>query len=197
MFMKKLSVTFILSFGLIGALLTACFCKDVQPYWKPVSGSATVFSMLDSNLVQLNSGDTLQADSVAFRLSYEAEFLSMQYNPFAQLGNVVRATQKCPVDGHQGLKNKISSISVTSNKEYNGVSSGEDISSSFRYNGLPLESSYIDILNNYGYDYLSFGWEREIYLVTQPTNPVERNITFKLEFENGEILTMQTLNFTW
>jgi hypothetical protein len=195
--MKKLSITFVFSFGLIGVLLTACFCKDVQPYWRPISGSTSVFSMLDNNLVEVNPGDTVQADSIALLLNFEAEFVSMKYSPLAQLTNVARATQKCPVDGHQGLKNKIATISIMSNENYNGIDAGQDISQFFRHRGQPLSISYVDLLNNYGYENMSYGLEREIYLIDQPINSIDRNLTVEIEFENDEAVTMQTLNFTW
>jgi hypothetical protein len=91
--MKKLSITFIFSFGLVGAILTACFCKDVQPYWKPVSGSASVHSMQDFNHIEIFSGDTIQADSVAFTLKFDPVFIATDNNYLGLLGNSARATQ--------------------------------------------------------------------------------------------------------
>lgn len=195
--MKRLYITIIFSLGLIGTLFTACFCKDVQPFWNPVSGSVTVYSMLDNNFMQVYSGDTIQTDSLALSLSYDAEFVAMEYSPLVQLGNMARATQKCPVDGHVGLKYKATSISITSNESYNGVNPGEELSQFFNYRGQPLESNYLNTLNGYSYEHVAYGYEREIYWITQPSNPVERNLTIKVDFENGHSVLMQTLDFTW
>lgn len=195
--MKKLTITFIFSFGLIGALLTACFCKDVQPYWKPVSGTTSVFSVQDFSYFEIFSGDTIQADSVAFTLKFDPVFLSGSNDYFGLLGNAARATQKCPVDGHEGLKYEVTSISISSNEDYNGISAGNDISQFFRFKGELLQNSYSEMFNGFEYDYSPDGFGTEIFLVNQPNDIVERNFTVIVEFENGDSVTMQTLDFTW
>ncbi len=195
--MKKLTITFIFSLGLIGTLFTACFCKDVQPYWKPKSGSINLYSSLDGSLEEVSAGDTVQADSLAVILQYEAEYVASKYNPFAQLGNIARATQKCPVDGHAGLKRKATSISITSNESYNGLNAGEELSQFFKYNGESIQISYLNELNQFGYEYVAYGFNREMYWVIPPNNSIERNLIVKVNFEGGETVTMQTNDFTW
>lgn len=195
--MKKLYITFIFSFGLIGALLTACFCKDVQPYWKPVSGSTIVFSVHDLSYSEILSGDTIQADSVAFTLKFDPVFLSVNNDYFGLLGNSALATQKCPVDGHEGLKYEVTSISIFCNEDYNGIAAGNDISQFFRFKGQLLQNSYSDMFNGFGYHYGPEGFGTEIFLVNQSNNVIERNFTVLVEFENGDFVTMQTLDFTW
>lgn len=195
--MKKLIVSIVFTFGLMSLLLTACLCKDVQPYWQPTTGSANVY-INDGAYSQVDYQDTIQVNSIEINLVFETIFLSQgATNSFWPLGNVARATQKCPTDGHQGLKYQIEDLTITSDEDFNQFAAGDDLKSIFSMDSVSLSQNYSQLLQTYSYEYLNDGCSRSIYLNEQPANAIERDFTISIAFANGEQVEMTTTRFTW
>tara|TARA_B100000508_G_scaffold140085_2_gene140005 strand:- start:5618 stop:6205 length:588 start_codon:yes stop_codon:yes gene_type:complete len=195
--MKKLSITLIFSLGIIGALFTACFCKEVQPYWKPTTGSTMMQAISNTGYTEILANDTIEADSIEIGIFFEAQYISQNNNSWmSQLGNVARATQKCPTDGHQGLKYQVSELTIVSDQDFGQFSAGDDLKSQFTFRGMPLSINYQSIFSN---NHLIYDqkYGDNIMLKNQPNVTVERTFTITVEFQDGQVIQMTTLPFTW
>lgn len=192
--MKKLAITFVFSVGMISVLLMAC-CKGVQPYWKPDSGAVTVIAHNDSTFYQVYNQDTVQADFIEMALTFQTVFVSQQSSQSIwQMGNVARASQKCPLDGHKGLKYALEDVTIISDQDYNQYSAGEDLEQVFSDS---MDNYFSDIFQPYEYEYIENGMKRSVFLKEQPGSSVERKFTFIFEFSNGQVIEMTTPSFTW
>lgn len=194
--MKNLSLTFIFTFGVISLLLTACFCKEVKPHWKVTSGGTLSHAIKDLTYAEIGYQDTIQADSIQIELIVQTAFLSHQ-DWLSPLSNYARATQKCPTDGHQGLKYPIVDLIITSSTDFNQYTAGTDLKPLFNFQGENLAVSFPKLFQNYSFEYLNNGYRRSIVLTEPPATTAQRNFTIKCIFEGGEIVEMTTTDFIW
>ena len=120
---KKFLLVFILGTGVL-----SCFCDETDPFWN-VKDIDINFINDDGAFV---ASDSIFADSlnviVDFDLDYVAE-ISFQ-NLFV---NAAMATQPCPTDGEEGMKDPINNITLTANEDYNTFAAGTSLNEIVRY----------------------------------------------------------------
>lgn len=196
--MKKLILTIVLSFGLIGVIITSCICKDVQDYWMPKSMSSDIVD-LQSSMTTYEPNDTVYTDSMYIKVNFEHIYFSEIQNDFYNFGNSAFAFQKCPLNGHEGLKYAVESFKITSNKDFDSIPAGENLSH-ILYMGQDVMSDYyvetFDVIqqafqHHHIEDYLIFNIKQK------PINTESRYFTLTWTFKNGQISSAQTQNVVW
>jgi hypothetical protein len=198
--MKKLSLTLVFSLGLIGTVLTACFCKDPDfPYFKMGNGMANVLQYSDS--VSWGVGvdstvDTITTDSAIVHLSIEKVYVASR-NSF-YFGNVARAFQ-CPADGHLGLKYPLERLEITSDQPYLNHEAGEDLSEFFFLNDQPVNEVVYDIIQYNAQDEITATGYDELYLMipNRPQEQEKRVFNFIWHFENGTTSITSSKPVVW
>lgn len=196
--MKKIILTIVLTFGLIGVILTSCLCKDVQDYWMPESPSSKIVNY-ELSATPYESNDTINTDSISIEVYFEHIYFSEMKNEYFNFGNSAYATQKCPLDGHEGLKYGVQSFKITSNKDYDSIPAGENLHN-FLYRGPEkMSNSYTQTFdaidagfrNDYISDVVSFT------LKHKPSNAESRYFTLTWTFDNGHSISANTQSVVW
>jgi hypothetical protein len=198
--MKKVSLTMVFSLGLIGALLTACFCKEPDlPYFQMGNGTARVLQYSDS--LSWGAGvdsttDTITTDSAIVHLTIEKIYVA-SVNSF-YFGNVARA-YRCPANGYLGLKYPFDRLEITSDKPYQNLAAGEDLSEFFFLNDKPVNEVVYDIIQYNAHDeIISTGYD-ELYLLipNRPQNQEKRVFNFIWHFKNGTTSSISSTPLVW
>lgn len=196
--MKKVALTLILSFGLIGAILTSCFCKDVRDYWMPESATSNIV-IYQSDNIPYQANDTVFTDSILMHVSFEQVYLSETGTEYFNFGNSAFATQKCPIDGNEGIKYNVQSFKITSNKDFNSIQAGQNLNSLIYLNEEPMSVVYaktfnqidLSLRNGYNQNYLN------LTIKEKPSTVTSRFFTLSWTFENGQTLSATTQEIVW
>lgn len=197
--MKKIILTIVLTFGIIGVILTSCLCKDVQDYWMPESLSSKIVDF-ESSMIPYESNDTINTDSISIEVYFEHIYLSEMNNEYFNLGNSAFASQKCPLDGNEGLKYGVQSFKITSNKDYDSIPAGENLHHLlYNLKQEKMSNSYTQTFevidtgfrNGYISDVVSFT------LKHKPSNTESRYFTLTWTFDNGHSISANTQSVVW
>jgi hypothetical protein len=196
--MKKVALTLILSFGLIGAILTSCFCKDVRDYWMPESATSKIVSFQSDN-TPYQTNDTVYSDSILIRVGFEQVYLSEGNTESFNFGNSAFATQKCPINGNEGIKHNVISFEVTCNKDFNSIQAGENLNSLLFLNEEPMSLAYAKTFNQIDLSLRSGYIQNHVDLTfkEKPSMAESRFFTLTWTFENGQILSTTTQDIFW
>lgn len=189
--MKKTIFSFLLSTGLLG-ILFSCYCKEVKPFWDVNTIDVNVY---DSNNNPLISGQ-VNTDSLFIEVEMTTIFLSynLPNNPFI---NSCQATPKCHSDGHEGMKDILTDIIITSDQDFNNFASGQSLSTTATIDNQTIPTW----INNRNYDFLIYyqapNPKIKLTLTEKPTNLSTHNFTVKMVFASGRVAETQTGTITW
>ncbi|UTW61756.1 hypothetical protein KFE98_17355 [bacterium SCSIO 12741] len=166
-----------------GLIPIAC-CDDVMEYYQ-VDGIAVTLSVN-------NHGEEDRVHvKPEHQITLDLHFTGFQYvaeNPGFSLVTSAHATT-CPKEGRGGFKDPISSITITSNKDYLGRSAGSSLNDFFAPffhtddNDEPIEISYTELyegLNNspYAPNYARF-------LMKDKSDTTAQNLSLEVRFSDG------------
>ncbi len=183
--MKSIVLLFILSSGILGIAVKCC--SDVLPHW-----NMTDFNMsISDNVFGSPIVDSTTTDTLCVNLGMEPIFVAQnELNPSTFFVSQANALS-CAEPGHQGLKNKITEIGITSDKDFNGVAAGDDLKVFCKFN----ENNYSDFIlsvNSYSPSY-----NLVIYILNKPSQSVSRNIKVKFTFGDGSVMEQTSSDFVW
>lgn len=202
--MKKFILTIILSTGLVGAILTSCLCKNIPEHWMPESMSAKVIN-LDSEQQPYQVNDTITSDSILIKLDFEHNYLAQNNNDFNIFGNAAFASQKCPAHGHQGIKYNVNSFKLTSNKDFDSIPAGSDLShliylkQEVYLNQEAMNSNYTETFLEID-EGLVVGFYKNFIRFTlkhKPASVESRYFTLTWTFENNQVMSCYTQPIVW
>lgn len=196
--MKKFILTIILSTGLVGVILTSCLCKNIPEHWMPESMSASIVNF-DSETLPYPENDTITEKSIKIELNFEHNYMAEKNNSFNHFVNTALASQKCPAHGHQGIKYSVSSFKITSNKDFDTIPAGSDLSGLLYLNQNPMSNHFNETFNgidegvNQGY------YGNSIYFIikNQPSITESRYFTLTWIFENNQKMSCDTQSIIW
>lgn len=191
----KLFKTFPLLLIFLG-LIPGC-CPDVDPFYQPTEMSVTA---IWNNSPYTGFEDLTIENADGFELWIEftqKQFLSST-TPSFSFATSLMATQPCPEDGHEGLKSPVSSLTITSNSEFQEVPAGENLNQYFHR----LEPSGADEQGNQAFEPMSVDSELgrfhflsyyeghiPVYLSELPENNLEHEFSIELVFEDGTTIS--------
>jgi len=180
--LKKIILIFILGTGVI-----SCFCDEIVPFWNVKD---IEISFLNDDKVLITS-DSISADSlnviVDFDIDYVAE-ISFQ-NLFI---NSAMATQPCPVNGDEGMKDAINNITLTANDKYNNFAAGASLNEIVQYFGEEGFEKFVNSIGSYP-AIPSF----DFHIMEKPTNLDSVKFTVQLDFVSGNSISKESDYIFW
>jgi adenine-specific DNA methylase len=169
------------------------------------------YSILNANVTASGSGNKIidtgavtQVDSVFLKYNFTNNCVARVENPLTFLVNTAYALKcDCDVCGAMGLKNKISSIDITSDSVYNGIAANTSIKQFFKnrfydyqtasYSNISLDSLKAVInANKEGALYT-----KEIFTTTKPANSKGHIFKLTIKFEGGKEIAVGTRRIYW
>ncbi|MFT6321797.1 MAG: hypothetical protein ACJAT4_002727 [Granulosicoccus sp.] len=180
--LKKFLLVFILGTGVL-----SCFCDEVVPFWN-VKDIEINFINDDGEIVV---SDSIFADSlnviVSFDLDYVAE-VSFQ-NIFI---NSAMATQPCPSNGEEGMKDPINNMTLTADEEYNDFAAGASLNEIVRYGGEEGFGRFVITVGDFP-AVSFFGFQ----IMEKPLNLDSVKFTLQLDFVSGDSISKESGYVFW
>jgi hypothetical protein len=177
--------------------ISCCNCPDIDNrHFYTVNN--VKFKFIDTFFRDINLGQPFTRDSLYFSLTYQRNCVVKNTIPNPFLFNSAIAC-KCLGCGYKGLKNKLSTINITSNAAIYGTSPGNSLNSFFKfgvYGNTGRDKYYpaiemVDSVNKFG-DFI-----QKLVLVAKPNTPFTGNFTVDLKFENEQPIQAITPTITW
>ena len=140
--------------------------------------------------------DSLTNDSVFIKLNMSTNYIAQVLD--LNFTNSCFATTKA-TNGYKGLKNKITDITFSSNKMFNGRPPNSSLIDLLKYSLYTQQeiSTLKKDLNDYAYvDNTGATPYRILYLTQRPTDSLRHVFTFQLIYENGTSNSAQVA-LTW
>ena len=179
---KKFLLVFILGTGVL-----SCFCDDTVPFWNVKDMEILIIN--DSGTVVVS--DSISTDSlnivVDLSLDYVAE-VSLK-NLFV---NTAMATQQCPNNGEEGMKDPINNITLTANEDYNSFAAGASLNEIVQYAGEEGFDTFVSTIGSFP-AVSSFGF----HVIEKPTNLDSVKFTLQLDFASGSSLSRESGYIFW
>lgn len=189
--MKKTIFSFLLSTGLLGVLFS-CYCKEVKPFWDVTTIETNVYDVNNNPPI---SGQ-INTDSLLIEIELSSRFLSYQA-PNNLFINSCQATPKCQTDGHEGMKDKLTDIIITSDQDFNNYTAGQSLSLTTTIDNQSINTW----ISNQNYNFLIYYFSPkpriQLLLTEKPTNLSTHNFTVKMVFDSGRTVETQTGAITW
>ena len=165
-------------------------CTDIEPHWNIDDFTIT---FIDDNGLLVNQNAT-NSDSLSIFLNLQNSFLSNVWieHPFINSAYAL----SCEPGGHDGIKDKLSTITFSSNQDFNNIEAGENLNDliiSNHYDGSTTIEELIENLND------SFGayFELMFKLTEKPTNNISHRFTIIMDFESGKSISTTSNEITW
>lgn len=196
--MKKFILTIVISTGLVGAILTSCLCKNIPEHWMPKSISANVVNFEPESLPYAEN-DTITDKSIKIELNFDFDYMAVSNSGFNHFGNAAFATQKCPIHGYEGIKYGISSFKLTSNKDFDTIPAGSDLSELLYLNQKQMNTNFKETFNAID-EGLSQGYSgNSVYFIfkDQPSTSEQRYFTLTWTFSNNQKMSCDTQSIVW
>lgn len=196
--MKKVILTIILSTGLVGLILTSCLCKKVPEYWMPQNMSANIISF-ETDAQPYTENDTVTEKSIKIELNFDHNYMAEINNNFNHFGNTAFASQKCPNQGYRGLKHNVTSFKFSSNKDFDTIPAGSDLSGLLYLHQEPMNYYFIETFRSTN-DFISQGYSKKsLYFIVKnkPSNAESRYFTLTWTFDNNQVMSCDTQPIVW
>lgn len=184
MSVKKISLLIVLFSGILG-----CECFSGGSKWNIDSFEV---SISDKNYGPPVDG-MLSGDSIGMTISFEAEFVALNVNPFSGLMTSAYATS-CEEPGDRGLEDKITSFTVTSSSAFNDIPNGESLNEFLALSGGSSISDWID--NSDGWNFNRSRWVDFVFTEKPEPTSIHR-FTLRFALESGTIVEQTTEEIQW
>jgi hypothetical protein len=191
--MKRKSIL-LLVFGFIFlhvGYISCCHCDDSKLYYKLNSFSIRA---RDTAFKTIDNSTPIATDSIYLEVLPVGECIAFNKNPFAAFANAAYAC-KCSAGCDLGLKNKLTSIKISSNDIYNGIAPNLNLNQffkAFRYNNIAIDSMK-SIINNKTYTSFDFS----VVTGTKPNNTQPFKLKIEFTFDNGIVIQNTTKDIVW
>ena len=187
MFKKSLLIITIMVSGILSC------CTDVIPYWN-IDDFTIKFDDGTRNYVEEG---TIISDSLIIQTDLEVDFLSDNWtnNPFINTAFAF----SCEPDGHKGLKDKMTSITFTSNQDFNDIASGNSLNSLITLDNpefVFLDTSLEKLPQQLNQTFFYYS-NLEFVIKEKPTNNSTHQFTISMDFESGKNVTTTSKDITW
>ena len=187
MFRKSLVIVVIMVSGILSC------CTDVLPHW-----DINDFTITFGNGSGIFSDEgTFDSDSLIVQTALDIEFLSSVWgsNPFVNTALAL----SCEHDGHLGLKDKMTSINITSSQDYNTITAGNSLNNLFILNNPFFEftDTNLDKLSEQLNQSYFFIPNLEFVIKEKPTNNATHQFTISMDFESGKNVVTTSKEITW
>lgn len=168
-----------------------CCCPEDNERW----------NIIDYDIILLDTDRTpiddsiVQNDTIILQLDFTPEFVATTKMKYASLFNTLLAFS-CPEAGISGMKDKIVSVSMTSDVDFNGIESGENIS----LFGLNFDNELYPFSEWYSNDdEIPYFNSQFVYLllINESSEELDQKLKFKIEFESGISLERETELINW
>ncbi len=179
---KKFLLVFVLATGVL-----SCFCDDTVPFWNVTDIEILIINDAGSVV----ASDSISADSlnmvVDFTLDYVAE-ASLQ-NLFV---NTAMATQPCPNNGEEGMKDPINNITLSANEDYNNFTAGASLNEIVRYGDGQGFDGFVSEVGSFP-AVSSFSFQ----VMEKPTNLDSVKFTLQFDFVSGNSISRESDYIFW
>lgn len=169
-------------------------CTSVIPH---ISIDNFTIAFDDGNRNYIEEG-TISTDSLYIQTSLDVEYLSSTWdgNPFVSTALAI----SCEPDGYNGLKDKMTGISFTSNQDFNNVEAGDLLNSiivisnrNFILADNSLEGLIAQLNRFYDLEFEII----EFIITEKPTNNSTHKFTITMDFESGKNIVTTSKEITW
>ncbi len=176
-------------FTLLFAGIWGC-CGDVKDNWNIDSMNILVFSQDDV----APSNNMLTADSIQLLIGLNASFVSNDAFNFENPFMATAYATSCESDGHLGMDDKISAITVTSNKDFGSIAAGESLNDLISFNRTETMMDWATDIRNKSFE---FNQETIFVIGQKPFDTEERTFIVTMEFVSGRTVSGETASFVW
>ena len=179
--------------------IACCDCKPTNKHYYQAENF--VLKPYGSNKMVVDSGTTVSMDSLYLDCFFYTNCVVSNKNNFSFLVNTANAC-KCDIScGDKGLKNKLTSVEITSDNIYNGKPASTSLNDIFKtydkYNatgGIYLSIDSMITLINLNQRELS---SLNFYTTTKPGNTLAQKLNVKAVFANGSTFSSTTKAIYW
>jgi hypothetical protein len=178
--------------------IACCDCKPTnKPYYQAVN---LLLKPSGSNYTVVDNGTPVNIDSLYLDCMFYSDCVTSSKNDFSFLINTATAC-KCNGCGNEGLKSKVTSIEITSDNIYNGISPNSSLNNLFKtYDKYTLRSninitidSVISLINTNQMRLSNLN----LYTKIKPGNTLGHQINLKATFANGSTFSSKTKSIYW
>ncbi len=183
--MKKRLLTILFASGLLA--LVSCICKDIKPFW----------NITDYQIVPLNQDltqpptDTIRTLELVLRIDLNVEFLS-SWAPHLPVSNCLATS--CEDPGYEGMKDQLTSLTVTSNALFNGKPIGSSLNDIAHFYGQTPVSDWVALLGVREPDLYT---PLYLYLTEKPLDNHTHQFTITTTFESGATISQSSPTVVW
>ena len=191
----------LLLFLFLGILPIACFQK-VGYYFNITNLDCQVFKD-DSLFTLVQPSDSLTANEVFIKIDVTYEYVGANSTSKGiSFPGSIYAFDK-PLPGKNGLKEKLNSIKISSNNEFNGHDAGSNIKELFKWHDIqwdgqkkPIDSLVI-LLNRECFFIGPNPYFFKLILNGRPTDSLQHVFSFDFIYENGNHQLIKTTKINW
>ncbi|MEM1215190.1 MAG: hypothetical protein AAGJ82_05875 [Bacteroidota bacterium] len=183
---KKLMLFLLLTTGMIG-----CLCPYDDPYWNI---SSFTMSLTDKSFNAPVNG-VITGDSIQLAIQFRAEYVASNAIPIRDfvLGSAL-ASLDCADPGDAGMKDPVTSLTVTSSKIFAGVAAGEPLNDFlFLWRNMMI-SEWVDKSASWRF---SDTRRMPITFTERPTPGSTHTFTVRIETESGTVFENSTEAVRW
>jgi len=187
MFRKSLIVVVIMVSGILSC------CTNIKPHWD-INNFTIKFGNTSGDFVDEG---TFDADSLIVQTALDVELLSNVWETNSFVNNAF--AYSCEPDGHMGLKDEMTNITITSNQDFNNLSAGNSLNSIFSIKNSDFiftDTTVEKLPEQLNGGYLYF-FNIEFILKEKPTNNSPFQFTISMDFESGKNVTSTSKEITW
>jgi len=165
-------------------------CTDIQPHWNIDDFTIT---FIDDNGVSINQNSTT-SDSLSIFLLLQNSFLSNVWieHPFINSAYAL----SCDPGGYDGIKDKLSTITFSSNQDFNNIEAGEKLNELIIPNSIDGSTSIEELIGNVNDGYGAY-YEFMFTITEKPTNNTSHRFTITMDFESGKSITTTSSEINW
>ncbi len=184
----------------LGLIPTSCWKKENRRHFRLGDFAINVYDN-HSSLNKIDSTTSVSDSTILFRLYSTISYLANQTR--FSLINKSYATSK-PRPGKDGLDIKLSDIKITSDKLFNGITSGTKLNSLFKWQKTYRDASLAEInelINELNAEDINQccdeNYEFDFVLQSKPTDSLTHRFTFDFIYVDGTVQSATSEKLTW
>ena len=176
-------------------------CEKAEPYFEISNLTCQVY-IDDSLLIQIQPTDSLSDNQVFFKIDMAYDYVAdNRMVHFFEFSPALYAFSKAR-PGKLGLKEKLNTIKIYSDNNFNGHVAGADIKELFKWHDVQWDGqqkpidSLITLLNKEAF-FLGNPYYLKLILNEKPIDSLEHTFSFDFIYENGKHQLTNSIKINW
>ena len=176
--------------------IACCKCPDPKSYYEVTT---VTVKTLGSGGVVIDNGIPVTTDTVYLNYNFINRCVAKTDVDFSFLVSAAMAC-KCNECGRSGIKNKLTTIKISSDSVFNGIAANQPLNSFFKVNDLYNSANPFSIdslINSVNNNYSPLLGTYSLFTKVKPGNTAGHKFTLTMNFVNGTTVSVVTNPIKW